>query len=293
MIRSMTGYGEAERETAAGLLRVEIKTVNHRFFSANIRLSSSLDRFETQIREWLRDGISRGHVNCTVRFEAEEGNAPALRLDAQRAREYIAIFQAMKDELGVRGDVDVALLSRFSDVITREDREHPELDESELEEAVRAAVGALVTMRETEGRALRTDLEKRLDDMRAGLDRLEEQGPQRLVAERDRLREAVSELAGHVDVDEDRLAREIAYLAEKWDVSEEIVRQRAHVDHFHELLEEDSAEPVGKRLAFLVQEMHREANTIGSKANHAVMEHGVVAMKNEIERLREQVENIE
>ncbi|HKJ93180.1 MAG TPA: YicC/YloC family endoribonuclease [Longimicrobiales bacterium] len=295
MIRSMTGFGEAERDAPAGRLRAEVKTVNHRFFSINIRLPNGLERFEPQVRDWLRTGISRGHINFSLRLTTGEGDAaaPALKLDVARARRYVDIFRAMKEQLGLAGDVDLSLISRFNDVIVRDDEAGPEMEEEDVREATLAAMQALVVMREEEGRRLHDDLEARLAAMERELAVVETHAPERLVAERDRLRNAVAELAEGVSVDEDRLAREIALLADKWDISEETVRLRSHIEHFRALVDEDAAEPVGKRLSFLVQEMHREANTIGSKANDAAIEQRVVGMKNEIERLREQVENVE
>ncbi|MEJ2215216.1 MAG: YicC family protein [Gemmatimonadota bacterium] len=295
MIRSMTGFGEAERDTPAGRLRAEVKTVNHRFFSINMRLPNGLERFEPRIRDWLRTGISRGHANFSLRLTTgeDEGSVPALKLDAVRARQYAEIFRAMKSELGLEGEVDLALISRFNDVVVRDDEAGPELEEDAVREATLAAMQVLVVMREDEGRRLHDDLDQRLAALERELAVVEEHAPRRLMAERDRLRRAVAELAEGVAVDEDRLAREIALLADKWDISEETVRLRSHIEHFRALMEEDAAEPVGKRLSFLVQEMHREANTIGSKANDATIEQRVVSMKNEIERLREQVENVE
>ncbi|NIP83694.1 MAG: DUF1732 domain-containing protein, partial [Gemmatimonadetes bacterium] len=156
-----------------------------------------------------------------------------------------------------------------------------------------AAARAAVAMREEEGRNLRADLEARLEAVSTALEAIVDRAPARLTEERDRLRRAIAELAGDAGLDDDRIAREIAMIADRWDISEEIVRLRSHIDHFRGMLDEAAAEPVGKRLSFLVQEMHREANTIGSKANDAEIEHAVVAIKNEIERLREQVENVE
>jgi uncharacterized protein (TIGR00255 family) len=295
MIRSMTGFGEAERDTPAGRLRAEVKTVNHRFFSVNIRLPNGLERFEPQVRDWLRTGIARGHANFSLRLTTGEGDAsaPALKLDAVRARQYVEIFRAMKEELGLAGEVDVSLISRFNDIVVRDDETGPELEEDDVREATFAALQALVVMREAEGRRLHDDLEERLAAMERELAVVEEHAPTRLTAEHDRLRRAVVELTEGVAIDEERLAREIALLADKWDISEETVRLRSHIGHFRTLVAEDAAEPVGKRLSFLVQEMHREANTIGSKANDAAIEQRVVSMKNEIERLREQVENVE
>ncbi len=292
MVRSMTGYGEAEVETPAGRLRAELRTVNHRFFSANLRLPPGFDRHDQQIREWLRALLPRGHVNASIRLEAQEP-AQSIRLNEERAREYQRVLREMKDRLGLAGGVDLDLLARMPGLFEQAEETRVEVPAEALREAIEEAGRAVVAMREEEGRRLRFDLEERLTAIGVAVARVEERAPARLVAERDRLRSAVAELAAEASVDDERLAREVAYLAERWDVGEEVVRLRSHIEHFRAILDAPSEEPAGKRLGFLVQEMHREANTIGSKANDAPMEHEVVAIKNEIERLREQVENVE
>lgn len=295
MIRSMTGYGDAERETPLGTLRVEMKTVNHRFLSTNLRLPSALDRHEAQIRDWLREELTRGHVNYSLRLDpvGDDGDEPRLVLNESRARQYHRVLTDLKSTLELPGEIDLALMARFNDLVEREETEAAEVPLEALCEVTLAATRAVVSMREAEGTRLRADLEARLEAIEGALAEIRERAPRRLTTERDRLREAVRELAEGAGVDEDRLAREIAMLAERWDISEEIVRLESHIGMFHSLLEEPSAEPVGKRLSFLVQEMLRETNTIGSKANDAAIEHGVVAIKNEIERLREQADNVE
>ena len=296
MIRSMTGFGEAELDTAVGRLRAELKTVNHRFFSAQLRLPTAAERFEGAIREWLRAFLPRGHVNYSLRIESPEaggGDVQALTVDLPRAREYARVLRALRDELGLAGEVDVALLSRFSDLIMPADAQRADLPADAVQAVTEAAARAAPGLREEEGRKLHADLEGRLQGMEAAMAVCAERAPARLVAERDRLRAAVAQLAGDVTIDDDRMAREVAFLAERWDISEELVRLRSHIRLFRDLLESDDSEPVGKRLGFLVQEMHREANTIGSKANDAVIEHQVIALKDEIERLREQVDNVE
>ncbi|MGH7477171.1 MAG: YicC/YloC family endoribonuclease [Longimicrobiales bacterium] len=290
----MTGYGEAERETSAGRLRAEVRSVNHRFFSANLRMPASLDRHESQIQNWLRAFLPRGHVNCAIRLQGAEGNgASALQLNEERARAYQRALSELKDRLGLGGEVDLALLSRIPGVIEPVDTVGIGVPLEDVRAVTEDAARALVLMREEEGKRLQADLEDRLTAIEAALAIVQERAPARLVAERDRLRRAVQELTDDVAADEERLAREIAYLAERWDIAEEIVRLRSHMELFREILDSDDTEPVGKRLGFLVQEMHREANTIGSKANDAGIEHQVVAIKNEIERLREQVDNVE
>ncbi len=295
MIRSMTGFGEAELDTAAGRLRAELKTVNHRFFSAQLRLPTAAERFDGLIREWLRAFLPRGHVNYSLRIESPDG-APeeaALGVDLVRGREYVRVLRELKTVLGLPGEVDVALLTRFSDLIVPANSGRLDLDPEAVKAVTEEAARAATVLREEEGRKLHADLEGRLQGMEAALEICAERAPARLVAERDRLRAAVAQLAGDIAIDEDRLAREVAFLAERWDISEELVRLRSHIKLFRDLLESDDPEPVGKRLGFLVQEMHREANTIGSKANDGVIEHQVIALKDEIERLREQVDNVE
>ncbi|NIP57693.1 MAG: DUF1732 domain-containing protein, partial [Gemmatimonadetes bacterium] len=220
---------------------------------------------------------------------------PLPELDLDRARRYLNLLDRLRSELGVSGQVTVSDLAGLPDIFRRPDPEEEtrELDWEAVREATEEAARAVVEMREAEGRRLLVDLEARVDSISTALDRIAERAPRRLDAERNRLRERVRELTEAEDVDEDRLAREIAYLAEKWDINEEVVRFRAHAEHFRELLDAPPDEPAGKRLGFVVQEMHREANTIGAKANDTRIGQAVVQIKEEIERLREQVENVE
>jgi uncharacterized protein (TIGR00255 family) len=289
----MTGFGEARRDTPAGSLWAEVRTVNHRHLNVNLRLPTSLAKWEAEVREALRGHFSRGHVNVTVRLDPPAGAPRGMRLDDEKVGSYLALLGQLRERFGVEGSVDVATLARFPDVFVRDEGEEADVPGEDVAGVVADAAAANVRMREGEGRRLHDDLEGRIAAIEANLDAIAALAPERLVAERDRLREAVRELAGGVAVDEQRLAQEIAYLAERWDINEELVRFRAHDAAFRELLDADSAEPVGKRLGFLVQEMHREANTTGSKANHAGIAHRVVAIKEEVERLREQVENVE
>jgi uncharacterized protein (TIGR00255 family) len=297
MIRSMTGFGEASGPTAAGTLRVELRTVNHRYLNVNTRLPTSLSRWEPEIREWLRASFVRGHVNCTARWEAEgtTGVGLAYRLDEAKVLSYLQIFRQLTDRFGVRGTPDLALLAQYNDIIVRADEGEvaTELQPDELRAIVEGAARQVIEMRDAEGHRLAVDLRERLAAIEVALAEIEKTAPERLVAERRRLADAVAELTAGIRLDEGRLAQEIALLAERWDVNEELVRFRSHNELFAELLDTSAADPVGKRLAFLVQEMHREANTIGSKANNAAIAHLVVTIKDELERLREQVENVE
>src|SRR5688572_12353616 len=296
MIRSMTGYGEAERDTPAGRLRAEARTVNHRYFSLNVRLGRSVDRFEPQIREWLRALLPRGHVNFSLRLEVTDAVADAgpLQLNEAKARQYVRLLNELKQKLALPGEVDLALISRMTDLVVEEEETHATpLAADDVRAVTEAAAVAVISMREEEGLRLADDLEERLRGVEVAMQRIAELSPARLIAERDRMRRVVAELLEGVPIDEDRIAREIAFIAERWDISEEVVRLRSHIELFRSSLADPSAEPVGKRLSFLTQEMNRETNTIGSKANDAAIEHQVIAIKDEIERLREQIENVE
>jgi uncharacterized protein (TIGR00255 family) len=291
----MTGYGQSERDTPAGRLRLEVKTVNHRFFNPSVKTPPGFDRFERHLTEVLRSRLFRGHVSAYLsvdRRTAEGAGGPTV--DLAKARTYREALEVLRAELELPGEVELALMARFHDLFRPpEPEELPEVEVGVLREMAEEAAEEVVRLREDEGARLHADLSERLEAMSVHITRVAERAPERLLRERDRLRQAVRELSEQVEVDEERLAREVAYLADKWDVNEEIVRFRSHVELFREALEAGGSEPVGKRLGFLVQEMHREANTIGSKANDPEISEASLALKEEIERLREQVENVE
>jgi uncharacterized protein (TIGR00255 family) len=297
MIRSMTGFGEAQKDLAGGHLRVTLKTVNHRFFNAHLRTPPGFDRFETEIQNWLKGFFVRGHVNVSFTFDRErgEGGKGLPELDLELARHYAGLLGTLRDDLQLQGEVELQALLRVGDLFrTMEPKgSDPEVDLEALKDVVVEAAERAVEMREQEGGRLEVDLRERLGAMEEGLAAIEARAPARLISERDRLRAAIQELSQQEDVDEERVAKEVAYLADRWDINEELVRFRAHLQAFRDTLGEASGGSVGKRLGFLVQEMHREANTIASKANDLEIGHASVSVREEIERLREQLENVE
>ena len=295
MIRSMTGFGEAELEIEAGRLRLEVKTVNHRFLNANIKTPSGFDRFEKAMIDALKLWVSRGHVSAYLSLDRSAvAGQVELSIDLEKAKGYQTALETLKRELDVPGEPDLEMLSRFSDIFRAPDRNQAvSVEEDDLLRLVDKAGSGVRAMREAEGLRLASDLDDRLRAIESQLDEVEQRAPERLSEQRTKLRRAVQELSAQLEVDEDRLAREIAYLAEKWDINEEIVRFRSHIDLFRSALSGDASEPVGKRLGFLVQEMLREANTVASKANDSKLAQASVAIKEEIERIREQVENVE
>ena len=295
MIHSMTGYGEAVRETEQGRLRAEIRTVNHRFFNAHLRTPPRCERHHARIERWLKESLPRGHVSYSLALDPGEGAEPELLVDMERARAWAASLERLAAELRLDGRIGLDALIRLPGVIRSRESARPELDidEDDLREVTEEAARAAVRMRRAEGERLEADLLGVLSAMREELGRVEERAPARLAEERDRLSAAIQELLGDVPADLDRIAREIAHLAEKWDINEEIVRLRSHMELFEETLEGAGGAPVGKRLGFIMQEMHREANTIGAKANDARMAEWVLSLKGGVERIREQLENVQ
>lgn len=291
----MTGYGDAERESEEGRIRVEIRTVNHRYLNFQLRTPPGFDRHNGALERALKERFVRGHVSLTLTVEPGSGaRERPVRVDLDRARAYLEGLREMGAALELGGDVSLSLLAGFRDLFREEEEAPPEVAEEDLLEAVDQAASRVVAMREEEGARLGADLEARLTVMEAELGRVEARAPVRLVEERDRLRERIRELMeGQGEVDEERIHREIAHLAERWDIHEEIVRFRSHVRMFRDALEGGDPAGIGKRLGFIAQELLREANTLGSKANDAEIAAGVVTIKEEIERLREQLENVE
>ncbi|MGZ8468326.1 MAG: YicC/YloC family endoribonuclease [Gemmatirosa sp.] len=293
MIRSMTGFGTADGRVGAARVTVEVRTVNHRFFSPSLKLPSALSRWESEVREALRVRVARGHVTLMARHErdgAEERGG--LAIDEARFAGYVAQLRDLAARHGLADTLDVATVLRLPDVLSADAAPEVEPTVEELMTVVDRAVEALTVMREEEGRRLATVLHDRITIVEEALARIRERAPQRLAEQRDRLRAAVRELLEGAAVDEQRLAQEIAILADRLDVSEELDRFRSHIVAFRAALAA-TGDQVGKRLGFLLQEMLREANTTGSKANDAAMLHDVVLVKEELERIREQVENVE
>ena len=289
MIRSMTGYGAAEGLVGGSRVSVELRTVNHRFFSPSIKLPSDLSRWEPDVREALRKKIARGHVTVSARTER---TAAAGIIDENRFAKYVSMLRDLRDRHGLDGTIDVATVLRMPDVVGSAD-DGEDGTAAELTVIVESAIDSLTRSRSEEGHRLGEYLLDRLGVVESALGRVAARAPERVIAQRDRLREAVKTLTDGMAVDEQRVAQEIAILADRLDVQEELQRFGSHIIAFRSALQQSGGEPVGKRLGFLLQEMLREANTTGSKANDAAIMQDVVTIKEELERIREQVENLE
>ena len=291
MIRSMTGFGSGRGESGGEELDVEVRSVNHKFCEVKVRLPRELSALEHELIRLVKERLARGGVDVTARRGAR-GGTQAPRVDVALAAEYARAFREVGERLGLNGEVTLAEVLAAEGVVTLEERG------ADLEAARAAAVAAmgraldsLTAMRAREGEALARDLVARLETLEGWTARVAAAAPLSVEQQRARLQERVQELArGHV-VDAARLATEVALFADRVDVSEELIRLRSHFAQMRSLV--GSGEPAGRKMDFLVQEMHREVNTVGAKSQSAEIAATVVEMKAEIERMREQVQNVE
>ncbi|MDQ6872547.1 MAG: YicC family protein [Gemmatimonadota bacterium] len=286
----MTGFGAADGLVGDARATVEIRTVNHRFFSPNLKLPAAFGRWEGEIRELLRQKIARGHVTLTARID-RDSTAPVI--DETRLAHYLTALKALQKKHKLAGELDLSTLLRLPDVISApSDVVEPRVGDA-LVKLVATAVDNLSAMRKAEGAQLSGFLLERVDVIESRLASTQKRAPVRLKEQHDRVKRTVGELIGGAGADPQRIAQEIAILADKLDIAEELDRFRSHLSAFRDTTRSKTNDPVGKRLGFILQEMLREANTIGSKANDAPILEDVIAIKEELERIREQVENLE
>ena len=292
MIKSMTGFGRCEQVTEEYKLSVEMKAVNHRYLDMSIKMPKKFNYFEAGIRNLLKNDIQRGKVDVFINYEDYTENKMSLKYNASLAAEYMEYFKKMEEQFGIANDIKVSVLSRMPEVLTME--EVPDDEDSMwkiLSEVVEEAADSFVESRVREGEHLKNDLLGKLDYMLEQVAFIEERSP-RVVAEyRMKLEEKVHELLESASIDEGRIATEVTIFADKICVDEETVRLRSHIEHTRkELLAGGS---VGRKLDFIAQEMNREANTILSKANDLEISEHAIILKTEIEKVREQIQNIE
>jgi len=290
---SMTGYGRAEVKKNDSVCTVEARSVNSRHLEVVSRLPRTLSNRENDLKEIVRSLVGRGKVSLSILLEKELNGELPLSINATAARSYYKLLNQLRKAVKIKEQVKLEHLLKFSEVLEAVDVQNSDEHEWEVvREAVMTALTALNVMRANEGRELAADLENRIRWMQEGIDRIEQRSKERIPEERSRLQERVSQLgADKVVVDQNRLELEIILLADRLDVTEECVRYRSHNKFFLEAMRNE--ESAGRKLSFLVQEMNREANTIGSKSNDAEIAHMVVRLKEELEKIREQLQNIE
>ncbi len=289
----MTGFGTADGTVGGGRVRIEIRTVNHRHFNPSLKLPGEFTALEGELRERLRREFDRGHVAVSLRWEEiPEQRVPTLQVNLDRAQAAVGAIRELQQALQLPGEIDLAMVLRQPDVIStvRQD-EVPSIPLTEVEPVLLQAVSECKAMRRREGGVLATELLHRLVLLEAAAGIIAARAPERLVRERDRLRGNVTQLLDGRAPDDQRVAQEIAFLADKLDITEEVVRFAAHIAACREALASEA--PVGKQLGFLAQELGREVNTMGSKGNDAEILQQVILMKGELEKFREQLENLE
>ena len=292
MIKSMTGYGRSEKAFANYKITVEIKSVNNRFSDYNIRLYKHYSFVEDSIRECLASKISRGKVDVFVQYDITEGDDKIITLNESVAKGYFAALKSMSDMLDIENDVSTSTLASFNDIFNvekpEEDKEHIIADTLEV---LNCAIDDITANRAREGARLYDFFTQTICDVRNILSVISERSPLTVKEHEQKMRERMEEILNGVDYDEARLLTEVAIFSDKVNITEELVRFESHLKEFTSLLESDV--PVGRKLDFTIQELNREANTMGSKCNDFSIGKAVVDLKSEIEKMREQVQNIE
>ena len=279
MIKSMTGFGRAESVTSERKITVELKSVNHRYLDLNIKMPKKLGLFEGAIRNLMKEYMQRGKVDVFITYEDYATNRVALKYNRELAGEYLSYLKEMSREFGLEDDVRVSTLSRYPEVFTME------------EQSLREACMKFVRTREAEGENLKRDLLKKLEGLEEKVTLVQERSPEIIQAYREKLEEKVHELLEDSQIDDGRIAAEVILFADKICNDEETVRLKSHIRGMEDILKE--SEGIGRKLDFMAQEMNREANTILSKSNDLVVSNIAIDLKTEIEKIREQIQNIE
>lgn len=292
MIKSMTGFGRSEIVKGNRKISVEIKSVNHRYLEAGIKMPKKLNVFESRMRDLLKKYATRGKIDIFINYEDDSESQVNLKFNQNIDDEYMAIFNNMSEKYNLKNDMTVGGLARFPEVITMDEVQE---DEEELwhfiEEAMKAALEQFVNTRILEGENLKKDLLGKLDHMEELVAFVEKRSPEVMKEYRSKLESKVKELLGDTTIDESRIATEVIIYADKICVDEETVRLRSHIEHARKCLNEEGG--IGRKMDFIAQEMNREANTTLSKANDIEISNAAIDLKTEIEKVREQIQNIE
>lgn len=293
MIKSMTGFGRCELADGERKFTIEMKGVNHRYLDVNIRMPKKLNFFETAIRNLLKQSVSRGKVDIFITYEDLSEGQAVLKYNETLAKEYLVCLKQMEESFGLENDIRVSTLSRYPEVLTMEEQA---LDAEEiwnvLKKAMEGALEQFVETRTMEGENLKKDILSKLDGIQKLVAYIEERSPEIVKEYREKLEEKVKELLEDSQIDDGRIAAEVVIFADKICTDEEVVRLKSHISHMQEVLRSEES-GIGRKLDFIAQEMNREANTILSKANDLEVSNCGIDLKTEIEKVREQIQNIE
>ncbi len=292
MLKSMTGFGRGEGDTALGKVVVESRSVNHRYCDINIKLPKRLSLFENRLKEIIRSQVSRGRIDVFLRLDSLGEEKVQLSVDLDLAEQYYRVLHDLKERLRLKDEITLNLLAGAKDLITaKEELGDMEPYWQEILPVLRQSLKNMDDMKRFEGESLTKDLQHRLDYITEQLQMIKQQFPLRLRSFLTRLQDRLRSLLEGMETDPSRFQQEVAFLAERTDITEEIVRAESHLVQFGSLLEGN--EPVGRKMDFLLQEIHREVNTVSAKANDAEISQRVVEIKSELEKIREQVQNVE
>lgn len=291
MIKSMTGFGRGKYENEGRTYTVEIKSVNHKYSDINIRLPRFLNSVEDNIRKRINAEISRGKIDVFINFENFSSRGTSIKINKELAKEYLTQLKSLAEETNIDFNVSVIDVSKLPEILKLEDEEDEELISSELMIAVDEAIKNFVKMRETEGTKLIEDIEKRIYLIEEKVKEITSFSSTFVEDYIAKLQERVNELLKPGTVDENRLMQEIVIFSDKSSIEEELTRLKSHISQFLNLIKQSS--PIGKKIDFLIQEINREVNTIGSKANCLEITNRVIEIKTEVENIREQIQNIE
>ena len=291
MLKSMTGFGRAEKTTDGFEIKVNLKSVNHRYMDASIRVPKYYTFVEDKLRQAAAKYISRGKVEIFVSVDRTEGSGKTVTIDREVAENYIRALKSLSD-FGIEDDVKLSTIAQYHDIFKIEtDEDDEEKITAMIIDVFSEAAEDFVNMRINEGKNMEKDILSHLDSLAENLAKVEERYPGIVAEYRERLEKKISVVLGDKNIDETRIVTEAAIFAEKTDIGEETVRLSSHIKEFKKMLNTD--QPIGKKLDFMVQEMNRETNTMGSKANDVEVAKLIVNMKSEIEKIREQIQNIE
>ena len=291
MIKSMTGYGKANLKTEEREYQVEIRSVNHRYLDISVKMSRQLSYLEEDIKKEISSNIKRGKIDIFINFENNSLEGRVININSELAKIYIDELKKLAEQENILSNIEVTEISKYPDVLNITNKQDDEIIKLEVIEVVKESIESIMNMKKIEGEKIAKDLEKRISKIEQKVKEISLLSTGLIEEYVVKLEKRIKEILKTKEIDESRLAQEVVIYADKCSIEEEVTRLKSHIYQFKELL--DSNEPIGKKLDFIIQEMNRETNTIGSKANNLEITNGVIDIKTELENVREQVQNIE
>lgn len=293
MIRSMTGYGKGILEIESRQYQIEIKSVNHRYSDISIKIPRTLSYLEENIKKQISEKIKRGKIDVFVTFENNSQEGKQIKINKEIAKIYIKELKELAQEENILSNIEVIDISKFPDVLTIKTDENDEKIKNEIIQVTQEAIKQIIKMKETEGEKISKDLLKRLEKIEHTVEEISKKSTGLIEEYVVKLEKRIKEILQTEEIDKSRLAQEVVIYADKCSVEEEITRLKSHIYQFKNLIIDNESETIGKKLDFIIQEMNRETNTIGSKANNLEITNAVIDIKTELEDIREQIQNIE